>query len=89
MNPAAAKIASFASAQRLPAMYPYREFVEAGGPMSYGPDHVDLFRDAADFVDKILKGSKPEDLPVEHPPGVRGLEVRSHPARPATRASQA
>jgi putative ABC transport system substrate-binding protein len=60
-------IATFASAQRLSAMYPYREFVEAGGLMSYGPDHVDLFRRAADFVDKILKGNKPEDLPVEQP----------------------
>jgi putative tryptophan/tyrosine transport system substrate-binding protein len=62
-----ATIAIFAAAQRLSAMYPYREFVEAGGLMSYGPDHVDLFRRAADFVDKILKGSKPEDLPVEQP----------------------
>jgi len=60
-------IATFASAQRLCAMHPYREFVEVGGLMSYGPDHVDLFRRAADFVDKILKGSKPEDLPVEQP----------------------
>jgi putative ABC transport system substrate-binding protein len=62
-----ATIATFATAQRLSAMYPYREFVEVGGLMSYGPDHVDLFRRAADFVDKILKGSKPEDLPVEQP----------------------
>ena len=52
---------------RLPAMCPASEFVEAGGLMSYGPNYTDLFRRAADFVDKILKGTKPADIPVEQP----------------------
>jgi putative ABC transport system substrate-binding protein len=52
---------------RLPAMYNVREFVEAGGLMSYGPSFLDLYRRTADFVDKILKGAKPADLPVEQP----------------------
>jgi putative ABC transport system substrate-binding protein len=49
----------------LPAIYHYSEFVEAGGLMSYGPDNTDLWQRAADFVDKILKGAKPADLPVQ------------------------
>jgi putative ABC transport system substrate-binding protein len=55
----------FAAKNRLPAIYHYSEFVEAGGLMSYGPDNTDLWRRAADFVDKILKGAKPADLPVQ------------------------
>ena len=61
------QVLDFAAKNRLPAMYPDSEFVEAGGLMSYGPDYTDLFRRAADFVDKILKGAKPADLPVEQP----------------------
>ena len=52
---------------RLPAMYAFRQFVDAGGLMSYGPNIPETFRRAAVFVDKILKGAKPADLPVEQP----------------------
>jgi putative ABC transport system substrate-binding protein len=62
-----AAIANFASAQRLPAIYPYREFVDAGGLMSYGVDHFDLICRAAGIVDKVLKGAKPDALPVQQP----------------------
>jgi putative tryptophan/tyrosine transport system substrate-binding protein len=62
-----ARIVDFAAKSRLPAMYPDREDVEAGGLMSYGPNFAYLFRHAATYVDKILKGAKPADLPVEQP----------------------
>ena len=55
----------FAAKNRLPAVYPYREYVDAGGLMSYGPRYTDLFREAATFVDKTLKGIKPADIPVQ------------------------
>ena len=61
------QVLDFAAKNRLPAMYPSSENVEAGGLMSYGPNGADLYRRAADFVDKILKGAKPADLPVEQP----------------------
>jgi putative ABC transport system substrate-binding protein len=61
------RIASFAHRNRLPSMYPQREYVDAGGLMSYGPSLPDLFRRAAIYVDKILKGTRPGDLPVEQP----------------------
>jgi putative ABC transport system substrate-binding protein len=61
------RIVIFAARQRLPAMYPYREFVTLGGLMSYSPNYAEAFRRAAVFVDKILKGAKPADLPVEQP----------------------
>ena len=61
------QVLDFAARSRLPAMYPDSEFVEAGGLMSYAPNYADLFRRAADFVDKILKGTKPADIPVEQP----------------------
>ena len=60
-------IVSLAAKHRLPAMYEHRDFVDSGGLMSYGPNLDDVFRRAAVFVDKILKGSKPADLPVEQP----------------------
>jgi putative ABC transport system substrate-binding protein len=61
------RIAELAARHRLPAMYDWREFVEAGGLMSYGPVISDLFRRAAGYVDKILKGARPAELPVEEP----------------------
>ncbi len=60
-------IVEFAVKNRLPGMYPWREPVEAGGLMSYGVSVSDLFRRAAGYVDKILKGAKPADLPIEQP----------------------
>jgi len=61
------RIVDFAATQRLPAIYEAREFVDAGGLMSYGPSGAALQRRAATYVDKILKGAKPADLPVEQP----------------------
>ena len=61
------QVLDFAAKNRLPAMYPYSEFVEAGGLMSYAPDQTDSWQRAADFVDRILKGTKPADIPVEQP----------------------
>ena len=60
-------IVEFAAKNRLPAMYANPDFVDAGGLMSYAPSYGDLFRRAATYVDKILKGAKPSDLPVEQP----------------------
>ena len=61
------RINTLALNARLPTMYALREYVEAGGLMSYGPNVPDLYRRAADFVDKILRGTKPADIPVEQP----------------------
>ena len=61
------RIVDFVAEQRLPAMYPYREYVDAGGLLSYAPSNIALFRGAATYVDKLLKGAKPADLPVEQP----------------------
>jgi len=61
------RLVDLAAKNRLPVVYPQREFVDAGGLMSYGTNLADLFRRAATYVDKILKGAKPADLPVEQP----------------------
>jgi putative ABC transport system substrate-binding protein len=61
------RIVALAATHRLPAMYPWKTFVDAGGLMSYGPSLPDLRRRAAYYVDRILKGTKPADLPVEQP----------------------
>ncbi len=61
------RIVDFAANSRLPAMYGYRDYVDAGGLMSYAPSNIDLFRGAAIYVDKILKGANPANLPVQQP----------------------
>ena len=61
------RLVDLAAKNRLPAVYMERDYVDAGGLMSYGPNVADLFRRAATYVDKILKGAKPGDLPVEQP----------------------
>jgi ABC-type uncharacterized transport system substrate-binding protein len=61
------RLVALAAKHRLPVVYPLREFVDAGGLMAYGPNAVDSYRRAATYVDKILKGAKPADLPVEQP----------------------
>jgi ABC-type uncharacterized transport system substrate-binding protein len=60
-------IIAFAARNRLPTIYPARETVEVGGLMSYAPSQIEAYRRAATYVDKILKGAKPADLPVEQP----------------------
>src|SRR5262245_402969 len=67
VNDSRGRIVAFAATNRLPAIYPYRTFVDAGGLMSFGVDLFDLSRRAATYVDRILKGAKPADLPVEQP----------------------
>jgi putative ABC transport system substrate-binding protein len=61
------RVTGLVARYRLSAIYPQREFVEAGGLMVYGPDFRVMFRRAADYVDKILRGAKPADLPIEEP----------------------
>jgi putative ABC transport system substrate-binding protein len=62
-----ARINTLALGARLPTIYPNREYLQAGGLMSFGPNFSSLFRSAAEYVDKILRGAKPGDLPVEQP----------------------
>ena len=67
MNAHRTRITILALGARLPMLVPFRAFVEAGGLMSYGPNQPDLFRRVAEYIDKILRGVKPADLPVEQP----------------------
>jgi putative ABC transport system substrate-binding protein len=67
VNAHRARIAILAVGARLPTMYGQQPYIEAGALISYGPNIPDLFRRAADFVDKILRGTKPGDIPVEQP----------------------
>jgi putative ABC transport system substrate-binding protein len=67
VNSNGVRINSLALAARLPTMHSSRDNIDAGGMISYGPDITDLFRRAAEFVDNILRGAKPADLPVEQP----------------------
>ena len=67
MNTNRVRINTLALGARLPTMHGLREYVEAGGLMSYGPSVPDQYRRAADYVDKILRGTKPGDIPVEQP----------------------
>src|SRR5262249_23020516 len=83
------RINTLALAARLPTMHSVRAYVEAGGLMSYGPNYTDLFRRAGELVDKILRGAKPADIPVEQPtkfdliinqPTAKAREVSMAPA---------
>jgi len=65
--PHARRVAELAAKSRLPAMYDLRPYAEAGGLISYGPDIIDIWRRSAVYVDKILKGANPADLPIEQP----------------------
>jgi ABC-type uncharacterized transport system substrate-binding protein len=67
VNTNRARIHTLAMGARLPAIYNAKEHVEAGGLMSYGPNFPELYRRAAEYVDKILRGAKPADIPVEQP----------------------
>ena len=65
--PRAQQVAELAAGSRLPAMYELRQYVDVGGLISYGPNINQIWRQAAGFVDKIMKGAKPGDLPIEQP----------------------
>jgi putative ABC transport system substrate-binding protein len=68
---------ALAAAARLPVIHPYRELVDAGGLLSYGVDLRDSWRRSATFVDKILRGAKPGDLPIEQPTNELVVNVKA------------
>ena len=79
------EVTSLAARYRLPAVYPYRLFAELGGLLSYGTERIDNFRRAAGYVDRILKGAKPDELPVQAAGQVRAgdqSQDRKEGARP-------
>ena len=61
------RINTFAISEKLATIFAFREYISAGGLMSYGPNFPDLFRRAGDHVDKVLRGAKPADIPIEQP----------------------
>ena len=67
ITPNLKRLAGLAAKSRLPSIFHFSEFADAGGLVAYGPDRADMYRRAATYVDKILKGAKPADLPVEQP----------------------
>ncbi len=77
------RLVNLAAKNRLPAVYSAKEFVDAGGLMAYGPNLADLYRRGATLVDKILKGAKPGDLPVERPRSSSTWSSTSRPPRPS------
>jgi putative ABC transport system substrate-binding protein len=81
------RIVDFAARHRLPGMYAYRELVDAGGLMSFGPSYPEMHRRAAYFVDRIFKGAKPADLPMEQPTKFE-LVINLKTARPSASPSR-
>ena len=65
--PDRARLAEFALRHRMPSVFAFREWVDAGGLLSYGPSITGMYRRAADYVDRIARGTKPSDLPIEQP----------------------
>jgi putative ABC transport system substrate-binding protein len=78
-------IITLAARHKLPAVYPERPFVAAGGLISYGPDYVDQYRQAAGYVDRILKGEKPADLPCRRRPSTKRCSISRPPRRLVSR----
>jgi ABC-type uncharacterized transport system substrate-binding protein len=77
-------IIALAARHKLPAVYGGRWFVAGGGLLSYGPDYVDQFRQAAGYVDRILKGEKPADMPVQAQPSTSWSSTSRPPRRSAS-----
>ena len=77
-------IVTLAARHKLPAVYFDRVFAAAGGLISYGPDHIDQYRRAAGYVDRILKGEKPADLPVQAPTKYERFSISRPPRRSAS-----